>query len=115
MKRFSNINAILNLFSEFKKSNASLYIISQFIIGFPSETEEEFQNTLEIMDKLSLDQYEIFRYSERKGTVASKIKGKVQIKEIEKRLKKIKAYFEKKGYYSSTELNKIYLYKKNSG
>lgn len=115
MKRFSNIDAILNLFSEFKKSNTSLYIISQFIIGFPSETEDEFQNTLELMNKLSLDQYEIFRYSERKGTVTSKIKGKVQMNKIEKRIKKLKDYFEKNGYDSSTELNKIYLYKKSSG
>ncbi|MCQ2754307.1 MAG: MiaB/RimO family radical SAM methylthiotransferase, partial [bacterium] len=47
-------------------------ITSDFIAGFPGETEEQFQNTLNSMTELGLDYSNTAAYSPRKGTVAEK-------------------------------------------
>ena len=47
-------------------------ITSDFIAGFPGETEEQFQNTLKAMTELELDYSNTAAYSPRKGTVAAK-------------------------------------------
>ena len=46
-------------------------ITTDVIVGFPGETEEEFETTREYLEKLSLYEMHIFKYSKRKGTVAA--------------------------------------------
>lgn len=67
-------------------------ITTDIIVGFPEETEEEFEQTCDYIRKISLAQTHIFKYSKRKGTRAANMNG--QIDEIVKtsraeRLKKI--------------------------
>lgn len=45
-------------------------LTADLIVGFPDETEEDFQNTLDFLRKCSFSQVHIFPYSRRKGTVA---------------------------------------------
>ena len=52
-------------------------ITTDVIVGFPQESEEEFQVTKEYLEKLSLYEMHIFKYSPRKGTVAAAMKGQV--------------------------------------
>lgn len=47
------------------------------IVGFPGETEEHFQNTYALMEKLPLTHFHVFPYSKRKGTTASTLKNEV--------------------------------------
>ncbi|MCD6460276.1 tRNA (N6-isopentenyl adenosine(37)-C2)-methylthiotransferase MiaB [bacterium] len=56
---------------------------SDFIVGFPSETEDDFQDTLDVMNYVEYDSSFIFKYSVRYGTSAAKYEGNVpkQIKE----------------------------------
>ena len=52
-------------------------ITTDVIVGFPGETEEEFQATVEYLEALSLYEMHIFKYSVRKGTVAAAMKAQI--------------------------------------
>ena len=47
-------------------------LTTDIIVGFPTETAEEFADTVKIMKKVEFDSAFIFKYSERKGTAASR-------------------------------------------
>jgi len=56
-------------------------ITTDVIVGFPGETEEEFNVTKEYMAKVDFYEAHIFKYSRRKGTVADKLPGQLTDKE----------------------------------
>ncbi|MBW8383744.1 MAG: tRNA (N(6)-L-threonylcarbamoyladenosine(37)-C(2))-methylthiotransferase MtaB [Youngiibacter sp.] len=53
-------------------------ITTDVIVGFPQETDEEFKETMDFLEKVKLDKIHTFKYSERKGTPAAKMNGKVE-------------------------------------
>jgi tRNA-2-methylthio-N6-dimethylallyladenosine synthase len=55
------------------------------MVGFPSETEEEYQDSVRLLDELDFDIVETFLYSPRPNTKAAKIKEQVPRKVAEKR------------------------------
>ena len=59
-------------------------ITSDFIVGFPTETEEEFNDTYSLVEEVRYDSIFAFMYSKREGTVASTMEGQVpdEIKSI---------------------------------
>ncbi len=52
-------------------------ITTDVIVGFPGETDEEFETTVAFLQKLQLYEAHIFKYSRRKGTVADAMEGQV--------------------------------------
>jgi threonylcarbamoyladenosine tRNA methylthiotransferase MtaB len=52
-------------------------ITTDVIVGFPQESEEEFNETCEFLNKVGFFEMHIFKYSKRKGTVAAKMPGQV--------------------------------------
>jgi threonylcarbamoyladenosine tRNA methylthiotransferase MtaB len=52
-------------------------VTTDVIVGFPGETEEEFQATVEYLEDISLYEMHIFKYSIRKGTRAAAMKGQL--------------------------------------
>ena len=60
-------------------------ITTDVIAGFPGETEEEFLDTKEYMNKVDFYEAHIFKYSRRRGTVADKMDGQLTDKEKSKR------------------------------
>ncbi|MCD7738151.1 MAG: MiaB/RimO family radical SAM methylthiotransferase [Lachnospiraceae bacterium] len=52
-------------------------ITTDVIVGFPREKEEEFSQTVDFLEEISLYEMHIFKYSVRKGTVAAAMKGQV--------------------------------------
>ena len=52
-------------------------LTADLIVGFPDETEEDFQNTLDFLRKCSFSQVHIFPYSRRKGTVADTMEHQI--------------------------------------
>ena len=44
---------------------------ADFICGFPTETEEQFENTMKLVDEAGLSKLHVFPYSERSGTPAA--------------------------------------------
>ena len=60
-------------------------ITTDIIVGFPGETEDEFKETLDFIEKCRFLYIHIFPYSDRKDTEASKMKGKLSLEEKTKR------------------------------
>jgi threonylcarbamoyladenosine tRNA methylthiotransferase MtaB len=66
------------------------------IVGFPGETEEDFNDTFSFLEKMPLSYLHVFSFSERPGTIAEKLPGKVAPREKDIRSKMVMALSEKK-------------------
>lgn len=64
-------------------------LTTDIIVGFPGESEEDFQTTLEFVKKVGFAQIHVFKYSKRAGTVAAKMPNQVDEKEKTKRSEKL--------------------------
>ncbi|MFP6880352.1 MAG: MiaB/RimO family radical SAM methylthiotransferase [Roseibacillus sp.] len=60
-----------------KAARPDLAITTDIIVGFPTETEEDFQATVDCVKLLQFDNSFIFRYSKRKGTPAAEMEGQL--------------------------------------
>ncbi len=60
-------------------------ITTDVIVGFPQETDEEFETTMAFMEKIHLTDVHVFKYSPRKGTPAAKMTGQVSPEKKEER------------------------------
>ncbi len=60
-----------------ERIDASLHISSDILVGFPGESDEAFRNTLDVMRASGLGRVHVFPYSEREGTTAAKMEGKI--------------------------------------
>ncbi|MFN8370887.1 MAG: tRNA (N(6)-L-threonylcarbamoyladenosine(37)-C(2))-methylthiotransferase MtaB [Bacteriovoracaceae bacterium] len=74
---------------------------ADIIVGYPGETEEQFQNTYNLLETLPITHFHVFPYSKRKGTTASKLENQVNSEIKKKRVKILQELGEKK----LTELN----------
>ena len=76
----------LELFNKIREKIRNATITTDIIVGFPNESEEDFNETLDVVDKCKFDGAFTFIYSPREGTPASKIKDSISIEEKERRL-----------------------------
>ncbi len=67
----------LEIISKIRAKIPNCRITSDFIVGFPGETEEEFEDTLSLVEKVDYDSIFAFMYSPREGTVASKMEEQI--------------------------------------
>ena len=76
----------LTLFNKIREKVPNCTISTDIIVGFPNETEEDFNDTLSLVDTCKFDNAFSFIYSPREGTAAAKLEDKVPLSEKEKRL-----------------------------
>ena len=69
-----------------KKVCPSIAVTADVIVGFPGEEEEDFKQTLDLMEKVRFDDLFSFKYSPRKGTRAAQFEDKVEEKIKQERL-----------------------------
>ena len=70
MNRKHKIDHYLKVYDELKKINQSIEFSSDFIIGYPGETEEDFQSTVDLIKKVNFINSYSFIFSPRPGTKA---------------------------------------------
>ena len=76
----------ITLFNKIKDRVKGCSITTDIIVGFPNETEEDFKETLDVVNTCKYDSAFTFIYSPREGTPAAKMDDKVSLEEKEKRL-----------------------------
>jgi tRNA-2-methylthio-N6-dimethylallyladenosine synthase len=67
----------LGIVQKLRAVQPAIGITTDFIVGFPGETEEDFEQTLSLVSEAGFDNAFIFRYSPRKGTPAATMPGQV--------------------------------------
>ena len=86
----------LQLVDKMKKKIKGLTLSTDIIVGFPGETDEEFEDTLDVVEKVNFEQIYMFIYSRRKGTPADKMENQVPEEIKHKRFNKLKELFDSK-------------------
>lgn len=80
----------LDLVEKMKAKIPNLTLSTDIIVGFPGETEEEFEDTLDVVKKVHFEQVYMFLYSRRVGTPGDKMENQVPEGEKHKRFNKLK-------------------------
>lgn len=91
MKRRHLREDAIRICEEFRKRRPDVVFGADLIAGFPTETEEMFQNTLRIVDECDLTYLHVFPYSQRPGTPAARMPQVASdlIKDRAKRLREV--------------------------
>ena len=95
MGRRYNRAHYLNLVSEMRKKIPGLFLSTDIIVGFPNETEEQFKETLSLVDIVKYESAFTFIYSPRKGTPAAKMIDNVTKETKTKRFLELVKHLEK--------------------
>ena len=86
MKRGYTVLEYKSVIRRLKNIRPDITFSSDFIIGFPGETEEEFLKTIKLIKEIDFDQSYSFIYSKRPGTPAASLKDNVSMTEKKQRL-----------------------------
>lgn len=86
MKRMHTSKIFYDVDYEFRKKFDRFTIATDIIVGFPTETEEDFAKTLDLINKTRPDVVNLSRYSARSGTKASQMK-QIDVDKIKQRSK----------------------------
>ena len=87
MKRGYTVLEYKSVIRKLKKARPSMTFSSDFIVGFPGETEEDFMKTIDLIKEVEFDQSYSFIYSKRPGTPAASLHDEVSDLEKKVRLK----------------------------
>ena len=98
MRRRHNRDDIINLCKKIKKANKNSAIGADVIVGFPDESEKEFENTYKLIKKCKITHLHVFPYSIRNGTKASLMKNQIADNIKKERAKRLRELGEKLKY-----------------
>lgn len=95
----------LELVEKMKKEIPNLTLSTDIIVGFPGETDEEFEDTLDVVKKVNFEQVYMFIYSRRVGTPADRMQNQLPEEQKHIRFEKLKKLVEEQ----IEEKNKKYI------
>jgi len=88
MKRGHTVETFKNVVKEFRTKFGPFTISTDIIVGYPTETEEDFQETVRLLKETRPDIINLSRYSRRPGTVAAEM-PQLDVAEVKRRSKQI--------------------------
>jgi tRNA-2-methylthio-N6-dimethylallyladenosine synthase len=86
MKRNYSREDYIEIIKKLLKVRPNIKISSDFIVGFPNETDFDFQQTMDLIEEIKFDASFSFIYSPRPGTPASQLEDTVQLETKKERL-----------------------------
>ena len=98
MRRRHNREDIISLCKKIHRANKNSAIGADIIVGFPGETEKEFENTYKLVKKCNITHLHVFPYSIRPGTVAAKMPNQINGNVKKERAKKLRELGDKLKY-----------------
>jgi tRNA-2-methylthio-N6-dimethylallyladenosine synthase len=91
MNRSHTAESYLRLLDQVRAARPDIALSGDFIVGFPGETEADFAETLELVDRVGYAQAFSFKYSPRPGTPAATMAGQVAAAVMDDRLQRLQA------------------------
>ena len=105
MNRKYTKDQYLSLVEKMKNQIPNLTLSTDIIVGFPGETEEDFEDTLDVVSKVNFEQVYMFIYSRRVGTPGDKMENQIPEDIKHKRFDRLKQLVESQ----ISERNKEYV------
>ena len=102
MNRRYDKEKYLELVEKIRKAVPDISLTTDIIVGFPGETEEDFQDTLDVVEKSCFDTAFTFIYSKRSGTPAAKMENQVPEDVVKDRFDRLLALVQEKGRKASS-------------
>lgn len=94
----------MELIAKLRKARHDISITSDVMVGFPGESEEDFELTLDLVKRAKFDGLFSFKYSDRNGTLAEKMPNKINDFEKKRRLKVLQSLQEQITLMKNNEL-----------
>ena len=91
MNRSHSAESYLRIIERVRTARPDIAISGDFIVGFPGETDSEFEETLNIVREVNYAQAFSFKYSSRPGTPAADMDGQVPAQVMDERLQRLQA------------------------
>jgi tRNA-2-methylthio-N6-dimethylallyladenosine synthase len=91
MNRSHSAESYLKVLEKVRAARPDIAISGDFIVGFPGETEKDFEDTLAIVDAVGYASAFSFKYSPRPGTPAATMEGAVAGQVMDERLQRLQA------------------------
>jgi tRNA-2-methylthio-N6-dimethylallyladenosine synthase len=89
MNRNHTVESYLGIIEKMRGIGRDIAISGDFIVGFPGETEEDFQATLQIVDRVQYASAYSFKYSPRPGTPAAVMENQIAREIMDRRLQEL--------------------------
>ena len=89
MRRPTNVNVVRKTIEKMRKSMPDISLRSTFIVGYPGETEDEFQTLLDFIEEIRFNRVGVFKFSFERGTASEPLGDPVPSELKEERLKRL--------------------------
>ncbi|HON59495.1 MAG TPA: tRNA (N6-isopentenyl adenosine(37)-C2)-methylthiotransferase MiaB [Smithella sp.] len=104
MNRGYTIKEYREKVEQLRRVSPNISISSDIIVGFPGETQKDYQETIDMMEKIRFDLTFSFKYSDREGTAANLLKNKVDEREKLRRLQALQELQNRHTYEKNASL-----------
>ena len=102
MNRRYDQEKYLELVQKIRTAIPDISLTTDIIVGFPGETEEDFRDTLDVVDKCDFDTAFTFIYSKRSGTPAAKMENQIPEDVVKDRFDRLLSLVQEKGRQASS-------------
>ena len=102
MNRRYDKEKYLELVQKIRTAIPDISLTTDIIVGFPGETEEDFRDTLDVVDKCDFDTAFTFIYSKRSGTPAAKMENQIPEDVVKDRFDRLLSLVQEKGRQASS-------------
>ncbi|CCA91491.1 tRNA (N6-isopentenyl adenosine(37)-C2)-methylthiotransferase MiaB [Novosphingobium sp. PP1Y] len=102
MNRSHSAESYLKILEQVRTARPDIALSGDFIVGFPGETDAEFEDTLKLVDAVGYAQCFSFKYSPRPGTPAATMDGQVPLAVMDERLQRLQAALNRDQYAFNT-------------
>jgi tRNA-2-methylthio-N6-dimethylallyladenosine synthase len=89
MNRSHSVESYLRILEKMRAARPDIAISGDFIVGFPGETDEDFEDTLKIVDEVRYASAYSFKYSARPGTPAAVMEDQIPREIMDERLQRL--------------------------
>ena len=98
MNRQHTADSYLKIIAKFRAVRPDIALAGDFIVGFPGETEAEFEETLRVVDEVRYAACFSFKYSPRPGTPAATMEGQIAPEVMSERLQRLQTRLAEQQY-----------------